>query len=118
MSRTQTALYVFCAVLACTPLSCSKHEGPARTIKVVMKKYSIEPAEIHVRQGENVVLEVTTTDVQHGFDVPDLNVSESIQPGMTATFRLPTGRKGNFTVECGVICGPRHDQMRGKVVVD
>ncbi len=37
-----------------------------------MKKYSIEPAVIHVKAGQITELEVSTADVQHGFDVPGL----------------------------------------------
>ena len=118
MNLSRISLYVVCGVLAFLLTGCSRNQGPARTIKVVMKKYAIDPAEIRVRQDEDVMLEVSTADVQHGFDVPDLNVSESIQPGRDATFRLPTDRKGTFTVECGVICGPKHDQMRGQVIVE
>jgi cytochrome c oxidase subunit 2 len=83
-----------------------------------MKKYAVIPAEIRVRQGEAVVLEVSTPDVQHGFDVPELGVKESIQPGKPARFAIPTDRKGKFEVECGIICGSRHDEMRGAIIVE
>jgi cytochrome c oxidase subunit II len=99
-------------------IGCSAPPKEARVIKVEMKKYAVIPEEIRVSQGESIVLEVTTLDVQHGFDVPDLGVSESIQPKQIARFRLPTDKKGTFKVECGVMCGPRHDQMNGRVVVE
>jgi heme/copper-type cytochrome/quinol oxidase subunit 2 len=112
------ALYVICGILAWGVGGCGRDAGPERTIAVVMKKYSIEPAEIRVRQGEAVELEVRSEDVQHGFDVPELKVTESVPPGKVARFRLPTERKGRFLVECGVLCGPRHEQMRGVVIVE
>jgi cytochrome c oxidase subunit 2 len=83
-----------------------------------MKKYSISPTEIRVRQGETVELEVTTADVQHGFDVPELGIKESVQPGSPAVFAITPGRKGEFTIECGVLCGPHHDDMKGKLIVE
>jgi cytochrome c oxidase subunit 2 len=83
-----------------------------------MKKYAVVPEEIRVKQGETIVLEVSTPDVQHGFDVPDLGIKESIQPGKPARFPIKTDRKGRFEVVCGIICGARHDEMRGAIVVE
>src|SRR6185312_10117141 len=64
---------------------CHKSEGPAQHINVVMRKYSIEPSVIHVKNGQPVSLDVTTADVQHGFDVPDMGIKEPVQPGHTTT---------------------------------
>jgi heme/copper-type cytochrome/quinol oxidase subunit 2 len=61
---------------------------------------------------------VKTADVQHGFDVPDLGIKESVQPGRSAVFTIKTDRKGEFKIECGVLCGPHHDDMRGKLIVE
>jgi cytochrome c oxidase subunit II len=99
-------------------VGCNRPPKEARVIPVQMKKYSVIPEEIHVKQGESVVLEVSTPDVQHGFDVPDLGIKESIQPGRPARFAIPTDRKGKFEVECGIICGARHDEMRGAILVE
>ena len=83
-----------------------------------MKKYSIEPAEIHVKMGETIEFHVSTTDVQHGFDVPDLGIKESVQPSRPAVFRFTADRKGAFEVKCGILCGAGHDRMRGKLIVE
>jgi cytochrome c oxidase subunit 2 len=83
-----------------------------------MKKYEIQPAEIRVKRHESIQLEVSTLDVQHGFDVPDLNISEPVQPGRPAVFSLATERSGTFTIECGIICGPMHDEMRGRIIIE
>lgn len=97
---------------------CHNSEGPGQHISVVMRKYSIEPAVIHVKRGQPVSLDVTTADVQHGFDVPDLGVKEAVQPGRTTTISFTPKDKGEFAVKCGVICGPHHDDMTGKLVVE
>ena len=83
-----------------------------------MKKYAIEPAVIHVKSGSNVELEITTADVQHGFDVPDLGIKEAVQPGKTTTVNFVAPAKGEYKVVCGVICGPHHEDMLAKLVVD
>ena len=87
-------------------------------IRVTMRKFAIEPGVIHVKQGANVVLDVSTQDVQHGFQVPELGINEPIQPGRPAEIPLDTSRKGEFKVECSVICGPGHDEMQAKIVIE
>ena len=88
------------------------------TIKVTMKKYSIEPNPIRLKQGQPTTLEVSTADVQHGFSVQALNVDEPIQPGKPATIKVTPREKGQFNVECDIVCGPGHDNMQGTVVVE
>jgi cytochrome c oxidase subunit 2 len=103
---------------AVSSVGCNRPPKEARVIQVQMKKYTVSPEEIRVKQGESVVLEVSTPDVQHGFDVPDLEIKESVQPGSPARFPIRTDKKGRFEVVCGVICGARHDEMRGAIVVE
>ena len=95
-----------------------RQSSSADRIKVVMKKYSIEPAIIHVKAGQTTELEVTTPDVQHGFDVPDLDIKEPVRPGQTAIVTLKSPPKGEYKIVCGIICGPHHDDMVAKLVVE
>lgn len=83
-----------------------------------MRRYSFDPSVIRVKAGEPVDLEVTTADVQHGFDVPELGIKEAVQPGRTTEIRFTPSKKGEYRVKCGVICGPHHDDMTAKLVVD
>jgi cytochrome c oxidase subunit II len=93
-------------------------QTPAQHINVVMKKYETQPNVIQVKSGEPVELDVTTADVQHGLDVPDLGIKESVQPGHTTRVNFTPKAKGEFKVVCGVICGPHHEDMTGKLVVE
>jgi cytochrome c oxidase subunit 2 len=111
-------LYAVMAFLALSPAGCARASVANVHINVTMKKYSIEPAEIRVKQGDIVELGVSTADVQHGFDVPLLGIKESIQPGKPAVFSFKADKTGKFAVGCGVICGPHHDDMRGVIVVE
>jgi cytochrome c oxidase subunit 2 len=87
-------------------------------IQVVMKKYTIEPSVIRVKAGQTTELEVSTADVQHGFDVPGLGIKEPIRSGQPATVTLKSPPKGEYKVVCGIICGPHHDDMVAKLVVE
>jgi cytochrome c oxidase subunit II len=97
---------------------CASGKVPDQRVQVLMKKYTITPAEIRVKQGELVQFEVTTADVQHGFDVPGLGIKQSVQPGRPTAFFVRPERKGQFKVECGVLCGPHHEDMQGIIIVE
>ena len=100
-------------------VGCHSQSNPAaERIKVVMKKYTIEPAVIHVKAGKVTELEVSTADVQHGFDVPSLRIKEPVRPGEPAIITLKSPAKGEYKVVCGIICGPHHDDMEAKLVVE
>lgn len=96
---------------------CSKQQ-PAEHIKVVMKKYAFEPDVIKVKSGELVELEVSTADVQHGFNIDDLGIKEPVNRGKPAVFTFKAPAKGEYKITCGIICGPRHDDMKAKLVVE
>ena len=51
-------------------------------------------AEIHVRKGQEVVLEISTADVQQGFLVKGLDIDESVQPGKPALVSFTSDKSG------------------------
>lgn len=70
-----------------------------------------------MKSGERIELEVTTADVQHGLDIPDLGIKEPVQPGRTTIINFKAPGKGEYRVACGVLCGPHHDDMVARLVV-
>lgn len=116
MKRTLFPI-LLCFLIAAA--GCRKQNTPAaERIKVVMKKYSFDPSVIHVKAGQTTELEVSSADVQHGFDVPALGIREAVRPGQPAVVTLKSPAKGEYEVVCGIICGPHHDDMKGKLVVE
>ena len=103
---------------ACLIAGCNKDQPSGRHIAVVMKKYSIEPSVIRVKAGEPVTLDVSTADVQHGLDIPDLGIKQSVQPGRPASITFTPKTRGDYKITCGVICGPHHEDMVAKLVVE
>jgi cytochrome c oxidase subunit II len=92
---------------------------PDVKIRVVMKKYSFNPEVIRVKKGQTVELDVETADVQHGFSVPDLGIKEPIQPHRApAKIVFKADRAGVFPMTCSIICGPGHDMMQGRIIVE
>jgi cytochrome c oxidase subunit 2 len=116
----KSLLPLFALILAILVLGCRNQPKSSadQHIQVVMKKYRIEPAIIHVKANETTELEISTADVQHGFDVPGLGIKEPVRSGQPAIVTLKNPPKGEYKVVCGIICGPHHDDMVAKLVVE
>ncbi|HUJ25680.1 MAG TPA: cupredoxin domain-containing protein [Myxococcales bacterium] len=88
-----------------------------KTIPVTAERFKFTPATIELKQGEPVVLEITTLDRRHGFKVPDLNIDETIEPGKATRVRIVPAKAGTYTFHCDVFCGSGHEEMGGEIVV-
>jgi len=111
----------FCTALTAVLLmgcSARPYAQKKRILKVTMRKYAIVPSLIRAKKGENLVLLVSTEDVQHGFAVEQLDINEPVQPGRPAEIAIDTRNRGEFRVACSIICGPGHDRMQAKIVVE
>jgi len=112
------SLFLILVCFAFLTSGCQKKSTADVRIPVVMKKYTIDPAVIRVKTGQKVQLDVTSTDVQHGLDIPSLGIKEAVQPGRTTTILFTAPAPGEYKVACGILCGPHHDDMAGKLVVE
>ncbi len=112
----------FCIVFALAFLwlaGCNSSATPDVRMRLVMKKYSFDPPIIHVKKGQVVELDIESADVQHGFTVPDLGIKEPVQPHRPpAKVIFKADRAGVFPMTCSIICGPGHDDMQGKIIVE
>ena len=88
-----------------------------KVVKVTARKFAYEPAEITLKQGEPVILEVTSEDVPMGFNVPDFKVRADLVPGKLARLRLTPEKTGTFDFYCDVFCGSGHEDMSGTIRV-
>jgi cytochrome c oxidase subunit 2 len=88
-----------------------------KVIQVTAKKFDFTPAVIELRVGEPVVLDLTSLDRKHGFQVPDLKIDETIEPGKTVRVRLVPDKPGTYDFHCSVFCGSGHEDMTGRIVV-
>lgn len=117
-------LYWAAGIVAVLATGCGREsakpeaQGPARQIKVVTKKWNIEPGEIKVKVNEPVELLVTTMDVAHGFEVPELRIDEAVNPGPGVKIALKVEKAGRYTVRCSILCGMGHEDMLGSIVAE
>ena len=104
----------FAAVLA---TGSSNVQAEEKVIKVTAEKFKFTPAVIELKLGEPVVLELTSLDRKHGFQVPDLKIDETIEPGKSTRVRIVPDKAGTFPFHCDAFCGSGHEDMTGEIVV-
>jgi len=111
-------------LLACAGMGVIIHAAAvdaARTSEKVIhlkaKKFAFTPAEITVKKGEPVALEINSEDVKHGFTLPDFGVRVDVKPGQVNVVRFTPDKAGQFTFACDVFCGSGHEEMSGTLTV-
>jgi cytochrome c oxidase subunit 2 len=88
-----------------------------KVIQVTAERFKFSPGVIHLRVGEPVVLELTSLDRRHGFQVPDLNIDETVEPGKVTRVRVVPEKPATYDFHCSVFCGSGHEEMAGQIVV-
>lgn len=87
-------------------------------ITMDVHEYAFAPSAITVKQGVPVKITITNTGQRtHGFGLPDFNVNQIVDPGMTETFTFTPDKTGTFRFFCSVPCGPGHSDMVGTLIV-
>jgi cytochrome c oxidase subunit 2 len=88
-----------------------------RVVEIAVKKFEYIPAEITLKKGEPVRLELTSLDRLHGFDLPELGVRADVKPDETVTVRVTPTKTGQFVFHCDIFCGDGHEDLQGVVTV-
>jgi cytochrome c oxidase subunit II len=73
--------------------------------------------DIVVPQGAPVIFQVTSTDVIHGFNVPNMRMKVDAIPGTVTRMWFQPRQTGVFEIACAQHCGANHYKMRGTVTV-
>jgi cytochrome c oxidase subunit 2 len=108
-------LFVLLPLLA---LATTAHGANPRVIHVTARRFEYDPSEVHVRAGEDVVLELESLDRVHGFSIPALHLRSDIEPGKATRVALPKTAPGTYVFGCDVFCGSHHEEMAGELVVE
>ena len=120
-SQTRDNAWVLLLVLvsALSLAGCNRQPKPEPIhIQVTASRYTFQPPVIHIKKGQDVMLEISTSDVQHGFEVKELGIDEPIQKGKPALVNFKADKPDESKVECCIICGPGHEHMQGKIIVE
>lgn len=87
-------------------------------VKLTAHKFEFEPAELRLRKDQPVVLELSSKDVDHGFNIPELNLSAEFLAGKTTRVRVTPQKAGRFVFYCDTYCGLEHDEMSGTLIIE
>lgn len=104
------------AVFADAPTNQPQQQNE-QVIKVNARKFEFQPAVITLKKGVPVILELTSSDVVMGFNVPDMKSRATILPGVVTRLRLVPDKVGVFTFLCDIFCGSGHEDMSGAISV-
>ena len=91
--------------------------APERVIRISARKFDFTPGQITLKRGQPVVLELTSTDRVHGFQIKTFGIHAEILPGQVVRVRLTPDRTGTFLFACDIFCGSGHEDMNGTIVV-
>jgi cytochrome c oxidase subunit 2 len=87
-----------------------------RVIEVVARRYTFEPSQIDVTEGERIRLMVRSGDGLHGFEM--FEVSKELPRGAAPiAIEFTADEAGRFPILCSVFCGDGHEEMKGVLVV-
>ena len=71
-----------------------------------------KPLTMAVPLGRSVQVTLESTDVMHGFFVPDMLFMRNAVPGHPNTFSFTPTRRGTYPGQCTQFCGLWHSKMR------
>ena len=103
--------------------NCGDSDQNIKEFNMTASQYIYEPAEIVVKEGDKIKINIESTDVSHSFTMNDFNDTD----GNAINVFLPANekkmvefvadKKGEFIFGCDVYCGIGHSKMLGKIVV-
>lgn len=93
------------------PLGIDSNDPNSRDDLVVL-------GELHVPINRDVIVDVSSKDVIHNFDIPAMRMAQDAIPGQVIPLWFKPIKTGTFEIVCGQLCGLGHYAMKGTVVVD
>lgn len=73
---------------------------------------------IHVPVNRMVIIQLSSKDVVHSFNVPAMRVKQDVIPGSLSTVWFTPSRIGRYDIQCAQLCGLGHYRMHGILVVE
>jgi cytochrome c oxidase subunit 2 len=104
----------FCIIPTAALLFFTVHPAVSETpqkIEITATKFSYTPNEITLKKGQPVTLVFHSTDVTHGFKLPELNIRSEIEKGKDTEVTVTPSQTGQFLGKCAHFCGKGHGSM-------
>jgi cytochrome c oxidase subunit 2 len=114
---TATALALLTAGYGAGFVAAEAAAPRAKVIRISAKRFAYTPAQLTLKRGQPVILELTSRDVLMGFNLPDFNLRADMLPDKPTRVRFVPDKAGKFVFLCDVFCGSGHEQMQGTLTV-
>jgi cytochrome c oxidase subunit 2 len=88
-----------------------------QVIRISASTFEFTPREITVKKGVPVILELTSQDRHHGFNLSAFGLQVDVKPAAVGKVRFVPDKVGKFTFICDVFCGDGHEDMSGTLTV-
>lgn len=88
------------------------------TVTAIAMMFAFNPSEIRVPAGRRVTFRLTSSDVQHGFQIVRTNANTMVVPGYVSEFTTVFDSPGEYLIVCNEYCGLGHHAMMGKLIVE
>jgi heme/copper-type cytochrome/quinol oxidase subunit 2 len=88
-----------------------------RVIKMDAENWKWVPNQIRVKQGNRVVLDITSRDAPHRFDLKAYGLKVPLPQDQTTRVEFVADKAGEFRWRCGRPCGDGCPKMTGTLTV-
>jgi cytochrome c oxidase subunit 2 len=83
----------------------------------VAQIFQFTPRTLAVPVGSRVTFYVTSSDVEHGFSIPETGVNAMVTPGWVSSVSHTFDKPGTYLLVCNEYCGAGHQLMASKIEV-
>jgi cytochrome c oxidase subunit II len=73
---------------------------------------------LHIPVNKDVIVQISSKDVIHSFNIPVLRVKQDAIPGSRIPIWFKATQPGHYELACAQLCGLGHYRMRADVFVD
>ena len=99
------------------PLPTVNAQTAEHVFRIEASSFNFSPAELHVNKGDQVTIELASTDVVHGLALDGYTVNLVSDPGQVSRVTFIADQAGVFNMRCSVACGNLHPFMLGRLRV-
>ncbi len=75
-------------------------------------------AELRVKAGQTVKLELISEDVIHSLYIRDFGLKKDVVPGQVNVLTFTPMKPGEYVIQCAEFCGSGHSNMLAKLIVE